>query len=303
VGGALGLAALAGFAGRWSWACELLGHFRIQYFWGLLAAAVALAVARYYCRAAAVGALVLLNAGLIVPFYFGGAPAPPRDEAPRLRVLSFNVWAGNHDCQRIIEYVKEVDPDVAVFFEVNGRWARALEGLEERWPHFKIKALDSPFGVALFSRVPLDVARFDYLSNGCPVVVAKARAGDTPVTIFGVHTANPVVPLRAVLRDEQFAALAELVIAEPGPKVVIGDFNITSWSPAFHDLVARTGLRDSRAGFGVQPTFPAAISPLPGIPIDHCLVSPEVTVAKREIGPDVGSDHLPLIVELSLAGE
>lgn len=35
-------------------------------------------------------------------------------------------------------------------------------------------------------------------------------------------------------------------------------------------------------------------------PIDHCLVSSEFTVKNIKTGNDIGSDHLPLIIELSL---
>jgi endonuclease/exonuclease/phosphatase (EEP) superfamily protein YafD len=37
-----------------------------------------------------------------------------------------------------------------------------------------------------------------------------------------------------------------------------------------------------------------------GIPLDHCLVSPELAVVDRRRGPHVGSDHLPLLIEIQL---
>jgi len=40
--------------------------------------------------------------------------------------------------------------------------------------------------------------------------------------------------------------------------------------------------------------------PLLGIPIDHCLVSPEIIVTKRSVGPSVGSDHYPVIIDFSI---
>ena len=37
-----------------------------------------------------------------------------------------------------------------------------------------------------------------------------------------------------------------------------------------------------------------------GIPIDHVLVTPQWLVVEREVGPNLGSDHLPVIVQIAL---
>ena len=79
----------------------------------------------------------------------------------------------------------------------------------------------------------------------------------------------------------------------------MGDYNATPWSRPFWRFVDRSGLCDSRAGFGVQASFPA-MSAVLRIPIDHVLVSCSIGVRDRRIGRDVGSDHLPVIVDLVL---
>jgi len=35
-----------------------------------------------------------------------------------------------------------------------------------------------------------------------------------------------------------------------------------------------------------------------GIPIDHALATPPLVIARRRIGPDVGSDHRPQLLEV-----
>jgi endonuclease/exonuclease/phosphatase (EEP) superfamily protein YafD len=79
--------------------------------------------------------------------------------------------------------------------------------------------------------------------------------------------------------------------------LVMGDLNATPWSRPFRRLLRRSALCDSRAGFGVQASFPAA-STLLRLPIDHLLASCGVGVRARRIGRDVGSDHLPVIVDV-----
>jgi endonuclease/exonuclease/phosphatase (EEP) superfamily protein YafD len=65
----------------------------------------------------------------------------------------------------------------------------------------------------------------------------------------------------------------------------------------FRDFLATTGLKDSRVGFGWQPTWPTGSMSL-RIPIDHVLVEPDLVVLERQVGPDIGSDHLPVRVRL-----
>jgi endonuclease/exonuclease/phosphatase family metal-dependent hydrolase len=36
------------------------------------------------------------------------------------------------------------------------------------------------------------------------------------------------------------------------------------------------------------------------VPIDHCLVSPDVTVTGVSTGSQIGSDHLPLVVTVEV---
>ncbi len=84
--------------------------------------------------------------------------------------------------------------------------------------------------------------------------------------------------------------------------MVLGDFNTTPWNYYFQKFLKESGLRDSSQGFGPQPTWPN-FSRLLSIPIDHCLHSAEIVIVGRQIGPDVGSDHYPVIVDYALKGD
>jgi endonuclease/exonuclease/phosphatase (EEP) superfamily protein YafD len=78
---------------------------------------------------------------------------------------------------------------------------------------------------------------------------------------------------------------------------VVGDLNVTPWSPTFRDLLQAPGLVDTARGRGLRGTWPVC---LPGmrIPIDHCLVSGDLQVLDRQVGPGVGSDHFPVMADL-----
>jgi endonuclease/exonuclease/phosphatase (EEP) superfamily protein YafD len=55
-------------------------------------------------------------------------------------------------------------------------------------------------------------------------------------------------------------------------------------------------MRDSRRGYGIQPTWPAGVPALL-IPLDHLLHTPDIVITSRRVGADAGSDHYPVIVE------
>ena len=103
----------------------------------------------------------------------------------------------------------------------------------------------------------------------------------------------------AAARNQQLQSIATLMASLSSPKVLVGDLNITMWANHYKELVAATGLRNTRRGVGVIPTWPRHL-PFAAIPIDHCLISDELAVLDMRAGDSIGSDHLPMLVQLGL---
>ncbi len=79
-----------------------------------------------------------------------------------------------------------------------------------------------------------------------------------------------------------------------GPAAVAGDLNTTPWSREFRRLLAQSGLD----GPLLRPrTLPARLG-WAGLPIDHVLAGGGLRVAAVEPGPDLGSDHRPVVARL-----
>ncbi len=115
--------------------------------------------------------------------------------------------------------------------------------------------------------------------------------------MIAAHPLTPTTKSGFQQRNAQLEAMGRYVSRLPKPVLVIGDLNITMWSPFYQRFVGTAGLDNARSGFGILPTWPTFF-PLLYIPIDHCLISPEIQVLKIRTGPDVGSDHLPLVTDL-----
>jgi endonuclease/exonuclease/phosphatase (EEP) superfamily protein YafD len=294
---ALCAATALGFVGRYWWVLDLASHFRVQYFW-LFAAACAASFALRLWRWGLVnlGGLAI-NGGLVLPLMLAPRPAVSTEGQP-LRVVAFNVWHTNRQFERVCTFIRETDADVAVFTEVSRKWGEALHALDDTYPYSRELPIGS-FGVAVYSKIPFDKFEFHLLSDGCPMACAQLRMGDARVALWGVHAFSPPGAELTADRNQQLQSLGDLAGECELPLVVIGDLNTTSWSWIFPDLIRRSHLRDSRWGFGVQPSWDGGL-PWPVVPIDHCLVSDGIAVENRQIGPYVGSDHRPLIVDLRI---
>jgi endonuclease/exonuclease/phosphatase family metal-dependent hydrolase len=101
-------------------------------------------------------------------------------------------------------------------------------------------------------------------------------------------------------RRRQSETAVEMTADMHGPLIVAGDFNVTADSPIYRQTWARFDNAFSRSGFGYGHTErPYKLGWRFGIRIDHVLCSPDWQPCRCWIGPEVGSDHLPLIADLA----
>jgi len=244
---------------------------------------------------------VFAAANLIVlaPFLCG-AKRPAQFEGHKLKVMLLNVRTENERYDIVIACIHKYRPDLLMIEEVNERWLKELARLREDFPHVMEQPRDDNFGIVLFSRLPLTSPTFLYLNGAeVPSVTAQIDVGARRFTVLGTHPLPPGTLENFRLRNEQLDQVARFVTSRTNPVIVLGDLSATPWSYYFQRLVSESGLTDSSKGRGIQTTWPADFFPL-RIPIDHCLVSPEIGVINKMTGNSVGSDHLPVIVDLKL---
>lgn len=298
VGAAIALLAAAtlfGFLDGVAWPFELAAIFRLQYA-GLLFLLVVPALILRFRRAALVAAAVaLVNVVAVVPAPEGAALATGAAGGAPLRLLLVNVEAGNDRYGDLVQLVGEAQPDVIGITELDGTWgrelARRLPGFDERL----MVPQEGAYGIGLLSRLPLEAPRVEQFppDDGPPSIVARVRpAGTQAVTLVITHVHTPFA---GSIHERHLDALA---VARPrlGERVAVcGDFNTVPWTAAFGRL-ADSGLVDLYDGSLPGYSWPTW-NPLLRLPIDNCLVG-GVGVAGHEHGPDVGSDHYPLIVDL-----
>jgi endonuclease/exonuclease/phosphatase (EEP) superfamily protein YafD len=306
--GSLGvcLVTLAGFLGRFWWVLDLFSHFRLQYLLLLAAATAFFILGERYPQALASGLFACLNLISIVPLFFTkGSPKSSEGANPRgtYRVLLANVLKVNHAFGTVRHLIRSQEPDFIILIEVNKTWIDQLKPALAEYPFKQMPLREDNYGMALFSRFPMSSSEVRHFGTArVPSIIATFLLQGRPLTILATHPPPPKTKRQSELRNAQMTRVAEFIRSQPGEVLLVGDLNMTSWSPHFRDLIRMSGLRDSRHGFGLQKTWPTDRRLLM-IPIDHILVSAGVIVQSRRTGQFTGSDHLPVIMDFTFARE
>jgi endonuclease/exonuclease/phosphatase (EEP) superfamily protein YafD len=300
---ALAAVSLAAFFGRWVWWLDVLANFRAQYVVGLAVLGLVTLMSRWRRTGYALLAVGLVNLIIVLPLYVG-SPADAAVEAQSVRVMSFNLLSTNESYSDVIEYIEAIDPDLVFLHEASRPWEVAMESAGLDYQIVRPRSDDLIFGTLVLVRGD-DVQAISYgFAAGSPRAVSLAfvpPGWNTDLTVLGVHPLAPTDEERADLRNAQLGFAGEWASQESGAFLIVGDFNATPWSYPFRRLLANADLVNSQLGFGLQPTFSANSNLLLRVPIDHLLHSSALEVTNRQLGPALGSDHFPLIVDLQIA--
>lgn len=219
----------------------------------------------------------------------------PNLALPRPAVLtlaSANMEVGNTATAPLRNWLASAKPDVVVLLEVSPQLAGYLPQLKD-YPYQVVHAENSPFGIALLSRLPLQAPRLIPDAAGINRIEAGITLGTRTVNLTALH---PMPPLSPYFHRQRNALLHMLTPRNDTPSIVAGDFNATPWSSAFNGL-EQAGWRRAT---GLRPSWPSIGMGVFGIPIDHVLASRHWHTLASGLGPDLGSDHRPVLVQLSL---
>lgn len=216
------------------------------------------------------------------------------------KLLHLNVYAPNTRYHDIAAMIRAYDPDVVDLMEYTEDSRKGLEATGV----FKSYAyrFTGQAHLGLYSRLPLKQTELVFIGPERVANFAQLRTRiqlkSEQVTLILAH---PQIPFGKHYTHQSlhFSTWIQERDSYGSNLIIAGDLNTTPWSPHFRQLIRQTKLRDSQKGFGLQPSWPAW-APWLGIPIDHVLLSQRLHILQRKVGPDVGSDHLPVFVELSV---
>ncbi|MEQ8405587.1 MAG: endonuclease/exonuclease/phosphatase family protein [Oceanicaulis sp.] len=226
-------------------------------------------------------------------------------EGPSLTVAAFNAHGSTDAMARAAAWAQAERVDVIALSEVETATPDQLRALFPGLPHllYDTETVDFP-GERFTTRIALlSVRPIEAIGDGAeesnpgyerPALLARLEAEAGALTLAVAHPYPPRTPGAVERRRAMFQDLARTLDGEPR-FLVLGDLNASVWSPDFAYLPGR------RAG---DPrfitTFPSWLNH-GGLVLDHILIGDGLTVKRAEAGPDLGSDHRPVLAEFAMA--
>ena len=242
--------------------------------------------------------------------------ARPAAAPTRFRILTLNA-GGNarvpsaRDIERTVE---RIDPDIVAIQELTAETlAPVRRSLVGRYAY-----CHGWWPAIVFSRLPIrsgSTVRFSSLGSDAQRVEIEI-AGRT-VVLFNVHLTRPGYELKGRLawlrlvryydpkRRDTDAALVHAYVSRALPACVLaGDLNATEWSHPYRLFSATLVDAFRRAGRGWGNTYRVRLGRrrrqvrIPVARIDYLFHSPELVTFEARVGPDCGSEHLPVVADL-----
>ena len=281
------------------WLLDVAASFSLQ----LAGLALLLGLSRLSLRrwgaAALWGVTVLLSLPPVLLSLSTVAPVAPAEEGS-LRVMVQNVHTSNRAFTLTTDAVAQAAPDVFVALEVDETWATFLaQTLRPVMPHSTALPRSDNFGIALFSRSPMDAAVVRTAPLGVPSIEAVVQAGGGLVEIIATHPVPPLSTRWWDARNRHIEAVLGDARASSLPTLIVGDLNLAITSPQWHRLIGPSGWRRVQVGPLPSGTWPALLGPV-GVALDHALVGEGLVATGFQVVPGVGSDHRGIVVDIRL---
>lgn len=287
-----------GWGGAFDWRLDVLTHFAPVYaVVGLLAALVGAAAGRPWRRpSVTLGVVAMLCAGgLMAPEYTRWVePEAPPTVAGQIKIVQFNAFKRNVEIGRVVAWIAAQDPDIVTLQEARHDLRDALvkqTGFQVAGSKEHVMILSRRKRLAMV-RPPLETSPLTYVNATYP-------SASGPFEVVTTHLDWPIYDTH----NRQLADLASVIDRRPRERMILtGDFNSAPWSFGLRNLDQGLGLiRRDRALFSFPTRIDRLNRPPPMLPIDHVYAGPGWWTVSIERGPDLGSDHYPVVVILAPA--
>ncbi|CAL4869859.1 hypothetical protein MMA231_04151 (plasmid) [Asticcacaulis sp. MM231] len=244
---------------------------------------------------AAILTLALAIAFFQVPLrdYIDNQAAPSSPVTRSLQVVTYNWLQTNKNYEGFQQWLIAQQPDIVVIEEVPAVFWKNYPALSTLYPYTN-DSKDSN-DLAILSRYPIENIEWVPIADR-KILSTKINIHGKSITVVAVHPQTILDDHIWERRNTYLAAVAPVVGTDATDTIVLGDFNTSPWNPVYKSLLEDANLH---AEPRLLPPLTRILFKKDGIefgaPIDHIIVSENMTISACRTGDAFGSDHLPLI--------
>lgn len=235
------------------------------------------------------------------PFFQPKSNAPP--QGTTIRVMTYNLHGDeNSELAAFENWLRTHQPDVVALQEIPGAYREGIESLRDMYPE------QVGEDIMLLSRYPINESRRDEDYLRAIIAVQDEKIAVYTLHFEGLFSQSPRLNLPVLdtlsrydedQRNQQIDRLVAALDGESIPYIVAGDFNLSQHSLKYSALAVRMTDSFRATNTGLGPTWSLDYG-LPLLRIDYIWHGKGLRSIDTEIGPDLGSDHLPVIAVLEI---
>ncbi len=227
----------------------------------------------------------------------------PNTSKNTFKVMSTNILMSNFNIEKIINDIIQSDAETISILELTiEHWLKIKDHpkIIEQFPYMLKKTHPLPqFGIAVISKYPFVFKNWMFSTKDrIPSIKVTQLTKIGLVDAVFTHAHSPLGPDGYEQRNIHLNKIARLTHSHKRPYFIIGDINMTRWSPWFQEFIETSKLRFSQTNdFWNHTWYIFPYIPL-GIHIDHFFYNDKIRVVHSRIGPYTGSDHRSLTITM-----
>lgn len=219
---------------------------------------------------------------------------PSTSGAPSISIMHINLSKANLDYSQLTEYVERSQVDVVSFNEVTPDWEYFMDSeILDVFPYSAKLVRVDPFGLALYSRVPIaDIDTIEVYGGDRPHLQVGISFGlGKELSLISSYFLPPLTRTAYGNYRVELTQLGQQIKSIRGPVLAMGDYNLSDWSNEMREYKTLSGLISSRRD--VSPGSNTGVKNLLDFPNDHILFNNlleciEFTTLNDSLGQHIG---------------
>ena len=228
-----------------------------------------------------------------------------------IRLVISNVLQQNDKFDLWRRVIEDAQPDILACAETDEQWIGEIaRSFDQSHPHQVKVPQDNMYGMSLWSKLPLERVEVErVVQDDIPSIHCNLKLADGQTVRLRVLHPRPPAPQEgdsSAPRDAELIIIARRIKDQRDaggeddlPNIVCGDLNDVAWSRTTRLFLKISGMLDPRRGRGLISSFDANKWWF-RVPLDHVFVSREFRLIQFKRLDYTGSDHYPVLIDLSL---